>query len=109
MIPHPDTPAGEQLNATRWHPGAVAALKHLRTELHTHRIYPTISYDQGQPRLVINADLTVWADQAGTVFCWGVCFLEEPAEQAPTDDLPQAARRIAGCLGEHYAEPTDPP
>ncbi|WP_030912294.1 hypothetical protein [Streptosporangium amethystogenes] len=105
MIP----PAGERPHATGWHPGAVAALKHLRTELHTHRIYPAISYDHGRPRLAINTDLTVWADTAGTVFCWGPRLLEEPAEQAPADDLPQVAHRIAGRLGEHYAEPTDPP
>ncbi|WP_433359488.1 hypothetical protein [Streptosporangium sp. CA-115845] len=105
MIPPHDTPAGDRLSAATWHPGAIAALQHLRTELHTHRIYPEISYDQGQPRLVISAELTVWADQAGAVFCWGACFLEEPADQAPTDDVPRVARRIAGRLGEHYVEP----
>ncbi|MFI6454978.1 hypothetical protein ACIBF6_25850 [Streptosporangium amethystogenes] len=64
---------------------------------------------QGRPRLVISADLAVWADQAGAVFCWGARFLEEPAGQAPAEDLPQVARRIAGQLGKHYAEPVDPP
>ena len=108
MIPHPGTPVGDQLNATKWHPGAIAALKHLRTELHVHRIYPTISYDEGQPRLVISTNLTVWADHTGTVFCRGPRFLEEPADQAPSDDLPRAAHRIARCLGEHYAEPVPP-
>ncbi|MFI6458525.1 hypothetical protein ACIBF6_44140 [Streptosporangium amethystogenes] len=101
MTPYPSTSAGDQPSEATWHPGALVALGHLRTELHIHRIYPTISHDQGQPRLVINADLIVWADQAGTVFCWGPRFLEEPAEQAPTEELPQVARRLA--------EPTDPP
>lgn len=109
VIPPYDTPEGDRLNVTKWHPGAIAALKHLRTELHAHRIYPTISYDRGQPRLVISAELSVWADRAGTVFCWGTCFLEEPADQAPTEDLPQVARRLAGRLGKHYAEPVDSP
>ncbi|MEV4745168.1 hypothetical protein AB0K21_02205 [Streptosporangium sp. NPDC049248] len=109
MIPPPDIPAGERLNVTRWHPGAVVALQHLRTELHPHRVYPPVSYDHGRPHLVINADLTVWADTAGTTFCWGPRLLEEPVEQTPTDDLPQVARRIAGHLGRHYAEPTDLP
>ncbi|MER5628542.1 hypothetical protein ABZU75_07870 [Streptosporangium sp. NPDC005286] len=108
MIPPYDTPAGDRLSAATWHPGAIAALKHLRTELHTHRIYPTISYDEGQPRLIVSAGLTVWTDQAGTVFCWGTSFMEEPADQAPAEDLPQAARRIAGRLGKHYAEPASP-
>ncbi|WP_030924228.1 hypothetical protein [Streptosporangium amethystogenes] len=108
MIPHPDTPAGERPNATGWHPGAVAALKHLRTELHAHRIYPTISYDQGRLCLVISAELIVWTDQAGTVFCWGASFMEEPADQAPAEDLPRAAHRIAGRLGKHYTEPASP-
>ncbi|MER6175725.1 hypothetical protein [Streptosporangium sp. NPDC001681] len=108
MIPSHGTPAGDRLNVATWHTGAVAALKHLRTELHAHRIYPEISYDEGQPRLIIGAGLTVWADQAGTVFCWGACFLEEPADQAPTDDVPRVARRIAGRLGTHYAEPVNP-
>ncbi|WP_030905603.1 hypothetical protein [Streptosporangium amethystogenes] len=109
MIPHPGTPAGDRLSVAIWRPGAISALKHLRTELHTHRVYPEIAYDQGQPRLVISAELTVWADQAGTVFCWGACFLEEPADQAPTDNMPQVARRVAELLGKHYAEPIDPP
>lgn len=109
MIPSPGTPAGDRLNTAVWHPGAVAALQHLRTELHSHRIYPAIAYDQGQPRLVVSAELTVWADQAGTVFCWGASFMEEPADQAPAGDVPRVARRIAGRLGTHYAEPVTPP
>lgn len=109
MIPYSDTLAGDRLSATTWRPGAISALKNLRAELHTHRIYPEIAYDKGRPRLVINSELTVWADQAGTAFCWGACFLEEPADQAPTDDVPQVARRIAGRLGKHYAEPMDSP
>ncbi|MFF3437987.1 hypothetical protein [Streptosporangium sp. NPDC002721] len=92
--------------ATR-RPGAITALQHLRAELHTHRIYPAIAYDEGQPRLVIGADaLTVWADREGMFFCWGTVHLEEPADHAPADDLPQVARRIAERLGEHYTEPT---
>ncbi|GAA0822054.1 hypothetical protein ACFQVD_41020 [Streptosporangium amethystogenes subsp. fukuiense] len=109
MIPPHDTPAGDRLNVATWHPGAIAALQSLRIELHTHRIYPEIFYDQGRPRLVVSADLTVWADQAGTVFCWGASFMEEPADQAPTDDVPRVAHRIAGRLGTHYADPVTPP
>ncbi|WP_440100240.1 hypothetical protein [Streptosporangium sp. H16] len=108
MIPSHGTTAGDRLSAVTWHPGAISALKHLRTELHTHRIYPEISYDQGQPRLVISADLTVWADSAGMFFCWGTTYLEEPADHAPSDDVPQVARRVAGRLGKHYVEPVDP-
>ncbi|MFI6451679.1 hypothetical protein ACIBF6_08980 [Streptosporangium amethystogenes] len=58
---------------------------------------------------MINADLTVWADHAGTLLSWGPRLFEEPADQAPTDDLPQVAHRLAGRLGKHYTEPTNPP
>ncbi|GAA0836629.1 hypothetical protein ACFQVD_40125 [Streptosporangium amethystogenes subsp. fukuiense] len=109
MIPSYGTPAGDRLGAAIRRPAAVAALQRLRVELHTHRIYPAISYDEGQPRLVVSADLTVWADRAGTVFCWGAAYQEEPAEHAPVDDLTQVAVRIAERLGEHYAEPPNSP
>ncbi|WP_326829103.1 hypothetical protein OIE13_31465 [Streptosporangium sp. NBC_01810] len=109
MIPPYGTPVSDRLNAATRRSGAIAALKHLRTELHTHRIYPEISYDEGQPRLVISAELTVWADRAGTAFCWGAVHLEEPADHAPVDDLVKVAHRIAGRLGNHYAEPVTPP
>ncbi|MFI6457315.1 hypothetical protein ACIBF6_37885 [Streptosporangium amethystogenes] len=68
MIPHPDTPVDDQPSETTWRPGAPVALQHLRTELHTHRIYPPLSYHREQPHLIINAELNVWADQAGTLF-----------------------------------------
>ncbi|GAA3419350.1 hypothetical protein [Streptosporangium vulgare] len=110
MIPPYGTPAGDRLNAATWRPGAIAALQHLRTELHTHRIYPAIAYDEGMPRLVIGADtLTVWADREGMFFCWGTIHLEEPADHTPADDLPKVARRIAEQLGEHYTEPHNRP
>ncbi len=109
MTPSHDTPAGDRWSAATWHPGAISVLKHLRTELHTHRIYPEISYDQGRPCLVISADLTVWTDSAGMFFCLGTAYLEEPADHAPVDDVPQVARRVAGRLGKHYVEPVDPP
>ncbi|MER5650135.1 hypothetical protein [Streptosporangium sp. NPDC002524] len=35
--------------------------------------------------------------------------IEEPADRAPVDDVPQVARRVAGRLGKHYVEPTAPP
>ncbi|MER5647901.1 hypothetical protein [Streptosporangium sp. NPDC002524] len=108
MIPSHGTPVGDRLNAATWRSAAVVALQRLRTELHTHRIYPAISYDEGQPRLVVSAELTVWADRAGTVFCWGAVHQDEPAEHVPVDDLVRAAGRIAGRLGGHYAEPVDP-
>ncbi|WP_329090674.1 MULTISPECIES: hypothetical protein [unclassified Streptosporangium] len=60
MIPPYGTPTSDRLSAATWLPGAIAALQHLRTELHDYRIYPAIAYDEGQPRLVIGADtLTV--------------------------------------------------
>jgi len=103
VIPSYDTPADVRRSA------AVAVLQRLRMELHTHRIYPAISYDEGQPRLVVGTELTVWADRAGTVFCWGAFYREEPAEHAPVSDLIQVAARIAEQLGKHYAEPLHPP
>lgn|GEM_PF-5135175 len=109
MIPHLDTPVDDQPSKTIWRPGALVALQHLRTELHTHRIYPTLSYRREQPYLVINAKLNVWADQAGALLSWGPRPLGEPADQAPTADLPQAARHLAEHLGKHYTEPADPP
>jgi len=108
VIPSHDTP-DERPGAARWRPGAITALQHLRTELHEHRIYPAISYDEGPPRLVLGADLTVWADQAGEFLTWGATFMEEPAESAPTDDVPQVAARIAQRFGEHYTEPRTAP
>ncbi|WP_329088669.1 MULTISPECIES: hypothetical protein [unclassified Streptosporangium] len=109
MLPPYGTPVSGPLSAAVLRRDAVAALQLLRVELHTHRIYPEISYDQGEPRLVISADLTVWADSAGMFFCWGTAYLEEPADHAPVDDVPQVARRVAGRLGRHYVEPADPP
>ncbi|MER5644190.1 hypothetical protein [Streptosporangium sp. NPDC002524] len=110
VIPPYGTPAGDRLNAATWRSGAVTALQRLRAELHTHRIYPAIAYDEGQPRLVIgDGTLTVWADREGMFFCWGTVHLEEPADHAPADDLLQVARRIAERLGEHYTEPDGPP
>ncbi|MER5644947.1 hypothetical protein [Streptosporangium sp. NPDC002524] len=109
MIPSPGTPAGDRLGAATWRPGAVTALRHLRTALHDHRIYPAISYDEGQPRLVISADLTVWADREGEFFTWGAVHMEEPADSARADDVPRVARQIAQRLGEHYTEPTTAP
>ena len=108
MIPSYDTPADDRPSAVTRRSTAVAVLQYLRVELHS-RIYPAISYDEGQPRLVVSAELTAWADRAGTVFCWGVAYLEEPAEHAPVSDLVQVAARIAERLGEHYAEPPNPP
>ncbi|WP_371780818.1 hypothetical protein [Streptosporangium subroseum] len=95
MLPPYGTPGSDQLNAARWRPGARTILQHLRAELHTHKVMGAMVYDGGQARLVISVDLTVWTDDAGTVFCWGAHFLEEPADHAPVDDLPGAARRIA--------------
>ncbi len=109
MIPSPGTPAGDRLSAATWRPGAITALQHLRTALHDHRIYPAIAYDEGQPRLVVSANLTVWADREGMFFCWGTAYLEEPAEHAPADDVPEVARQIAEQLGEHHTEPTTAP
>ncbi|MGW3365950.1 hypothetical protein ACWDOR_23755 [Streptosporangium canum] len=108
VIPPYGTPASDRLTAITRHSGAITALKNLRIELHTHRIYPEISYDEGQPRLVISAELTVWADQEGMFFCWGTVHLEEPADHAPVDDLVKVARCIAERLGEQYAEPVNP-
>ncbi|GAA4182602.1 hypothetical protein GCM10022252_08760 [Streptosporangium oxazolinicum] len=109
MIPPYGTPASDRLNAAVRRPGAIAALQHLRTELHAHRIYPAIAYDEGMPRLIIGADtLNVWADREGMFFCWGTVHLGEPADHAPADDLPQVAHRIAEQLGEHYTEPESP-
>ncbi|MEU3166179.1 hypothetical protein [Streptosporangium sp. NPDC006930] len=84
VIPHLDPLAGDHLSATTWRPDAISALKHLRTELHTHRIYPEIAYDESRPRLVISSELTVWTDQAGTIFCWGACFLEGSDLRGPS-------------------------
>ncbi|WP_329086180.1 hypothetical protein [Streptosporangium sp. NBC_01469] len=105
----PGTPVSGRLSAAALRRGAVTALQHLRTELHSHRIYPAIVYDEGQPRLVIGNDtLTVWADREGMFFCWGTIHLEQPADHAPADDLPKVARRIAEQLGQHYTEPDSP-
>jgi hypothetical protein len=95
VLPPYGTPGSDQLNAARWRPGVRTVLQHLRAELHIHQIVGAMVYDEGQARLVISADLIVWADDAGTVFCWGAQFLEEPADHASVDDLPGAARRIA--------------
>lgn len=109
MIPSHGTPVSDRLNAATWRSAAVTDLQRLRTELHTHRIYPAISYDEGQPRLVISAELTVWTDHAGTFFCWGPVYQEEPGDHASVDDLAQVAARLAERLGEHYADSVNPP
>ncbi|WP_436762526.1 hypothetical protein [Streptosporangium sp. V21-05] len=103
------TPGGDRFGAATWRPGAVTALKHLRTEPHTHRIYPEIAYDKGEPRLIVSPRLTVWADRQGEFFTWGAVYLEESAESARADDVPQVARRLAERFGEHYTEPTTTP
>ncbi|MBB2908865.1 hypothetical protein FHS43_000111 [Streptosporangium becharense] len=99
MIPLPGTPAGDRLRAVtdRWS-AAATALRRLRVELHDHRIHPEIAYDMGPPRLVIGDALTVWTDRAGTVFCWSAAYMEEPADHASADDLPEVARRLAERL-----------
>lgn len=104
----PGTPVSGRLSAAVLRRGAVAALQRLRVELHNHRIYPEIAYDEGEPRLLIGTGLTVWADRKGAFFAWGAVHMEEPAEHAPADDLPQVARRIAERLGQHYTEPDSP-
>ncbi|GAA4182038.1 hypothetical protein GCM10022252_07340 [Streptosporangium oxazolinicum] len=109
MFPPHGTPVSGRLNAATWRSAAVTALQLLRVELHTHRIYPEISYDEGEPRLVISADLTVWTDRKGEFFAWGPVHMEEPADHAPASDAPQVARQLAGRLGRHYVEPADPP
>ncbi|MEU8205110.1 hypothetical protein [Streptosporangium sp. NPDC049046] len=109
VIPSHDTPADDRVNASARRPGAITALRRLRTELHEHRIISEISYDEGPPRLVIGAELTVWADHNGEFFTWGATFMEEPATSAATDDVPQVARRIAAHLDEHHTEPRPAP
>ncbi|WP_440069477.1 hypothetical protein [Streptosporangium sp. OZ121] len=109
MIPFHGTPAGDRVDASIRRPGAIAALRRLRTELHEHRIYPEISYDEGPPRLVVSSKLIVWTDHNGEFFTWGATFMEEPAESAAADDVPQVATRIAEQLGEHHTEPRTAP
>ncbi|WP_371780591.1 hypothetical protein [Streptosporangium subroseum] len=89
-------PVSDELNAARWRPGARTVLQHLRTELHAHQIVGTLVYDEGQARLVIDS-LVVWANDDGTLLCWGENFLEEPADHCVIgeDDLPGAAERVA--------------
>lgn len=99
VIPSHAPPAGEQLNAATWCFGAIEALERLRIELQAYWIRSEISYAEGQHRLVLEEGLTVWADDAGTVFCWGGASREEPADHAPVHTLPEAARRIAERLG----------
>ncbi|MEV4532139.1 hypothetical protein, partial [Streptosporangium sp. NPDC049304] len=101
VIPSHDTPTDDRVNASTRQPGAITALRRLRTELHEHRIISEIFYDEGPPRLVLGADLTVWADHNGEFFTWGTTFMEEPAESAAADDVPQVAARIAERLDEH--------
>ncbi|MER6825279.1 hypothetical protein ABT352_04765 [Streptosporangium sp. NPDC000563] len=109
MIPPYGTPVGDRFGATTRRPGAITALRCLRTELHEHGILSEISYDEGPPRLVISPELTVWADHNGEFFTWGTTFMEEPATSATADGVPQVARRIAGQLGEHHTEPATAP
>ena len=109
MIPFHDTPADDRGDASTRCPGAITVLKRLRTELHEHRIISEISYDEGPPRLVIGAELTVWADHNGEFFTWGATFMEEPATSAATDDMPQVAARIAQQFGKHHTEPRTAP
>ena len=109
VIPSHDTPTGDRVDASTRRPGAITALRRLRTELHEHRILSEISYDEGPPRLVIGAGLTVWADHNGEFFTWGTTFMEEPATSAAADDVPQVAARIAAQLNEHHTEPRTAP
>ncbi|MFI6509926.1 hypothetical protein ACIBCT_20175 [Streptosporangium sp. NPDC050855] len=109
MIPPNGTPVADRLSAATWRPTAVTVLQRLRTELHAYRTCPAITYDGGQPRLVVSDELTVWADRAGTVFSWGPSFTEEAVDHAPADDPARVARRIAELLGEHRTEPRTAP
>jgi hypothetical protein len=96
----------DQPDVTEWKPGAVTVLQHLRAAFHTHMIYPSIAYDEGEPRLVISLDMTVWANADGTVICWGPAHMEEPAEQASASDLEGIARRIVEQLVERESAMT---
>ncbi|MBB4944317.1 hypothetical protein FHR32_008723 [Streptosporangium album] len=102
MIPFYGTPGGDHLQAKITRSAAVEALQALRLELHVHRIYPAMSYDEGVPRLVIPTGLTVWTDPAGTTYCWGKQFQEEPAEHAAVEELQRVALQLAQQL---YAGP----
>jgi len=96
MLPPPGTPVSGRLSAATRRPGAIAALRQLRIELHEHGIYAEISYDAGEPRLVISPTLTVWADRNGEFFTWGATFMEEPAESARAEEYrrsPVGSRR----------------
>ncbi|MET8054795.1 hypothetical protein ABZU75_45210 [Streptosporangium sp. NPDC005286] len=76
------------------------ALQRLRTELHSHRLYPSISYDQGTRLHIVNdVTICVTSGEDGPLYSWqraGEPQREPNAEQcAPLDDIAEAARRIA--------------
>ncbi|WP_433358872.1 hypothetical protein [Streptosporangium sp. CA-115845] len=89
------------------------ALQRLRERLHPHRIYASISYENG-PRLHVANDVTVCVvpGDDGLRYSWQAPQREPSspeaiAEQsAPLDDLDEAARLIAAFC---YAPPRKTP
>ncbi|WP_371782541.1 hypothetical protein [Streptosporangium subroseum] len=114
MLPPYGTPGSDRLNAARWRPGARTVLQRLRTELHTYLEAADVGdlVHGDRPHFVIRTEpttVTVWTDVDGEVFCWGTQLMEEPADQAPVEELPQVARQIAEQLGNNRTEPAAVP
>jgi hypothetical protein len=115
VLPPYGTPGSDRLNAVRWRPGARTVLQRLRTELHTYLEAADVGdlvHDGDRPHFVIHAEpatVTVWTDGDGEVFCWGAQLMEEPADQAPVEELPQVARRIAELSGKNRTTPAAVP
>ncbi|WP_329427492.1 hypothetical protein OG339_45605 [Streptosporangium sp. NBC_01495] len=82
-IPHQGTPTA-------------TAVHRLQTKLYERGIYPSITYEDGQPQLHVFA-LTVWIDPKATTFFWSSCSGERAA-RGPANDPVMAARRIADRL-----------
>ncbi|MFC7650461.1 hypothetical protein ACFQX6_66550 [Streptosporangium lutulentum] len=78
MLPLYETPGGDELRATVWSPGARTLLQRLKTELHAHQVMSTLTVGEGQPRLLISAELIVWVDPGGTLLCGGATSSRSP-------------------------------
>ena len=83
-IPHQGTPTA-------------TAIHDLQAELYQRGVCPSVTYEDGQPRLHVLSALTVWIDPEATTFFWSSCSGER-AEHGPADEPVMAARRIVERL-----------
>ncbi|MGV9532078.1 hypothetical protein ACWEU6_12790 [Streptosporangium sandarakinum] len=93
MIPPPGTPANKQLRQIAQWGTATRVLNQLQARLTDYGVPSTFTREDGQPRLEIDDELTVWAAYNGEVIYWAA-KLGDPAQGDSSTDLAQVARLI---------------